>query len=177
MLPERGRMIPRRPLRAATLEAESVAPVGQGAVSGQESAGAGSEPYRVGNCRPPLGTRFRKGQSGNPKGRPKGARNTATLLSEKLDEKVGVRTPDGRQKKMSKREIGVTKLVNRFAETGDQKLFELVQRHEPAGNRGSGSPQGTDPTADHAELSRVRQSILDWYVEARNSAQEDSHEQ
>lgn len=147
------------------------------AVAAEASHPAAPEEYRVGNRRPPLETRFAKGKSGNPKGRPKGARNTATLLSDKLDEKIAVRTPDGRQKKMSKREVGVTKLVNRFAETGDQKLFELVQRHEPVENRGSGSPQDTDPTADHAELSRVRQSILDWYVEARNSAQEDSHEQ
>ncbi|MDB5317781.1 MAG: hypothetical protein JWO26_370 [Rhodospirillales bacterium] len=29
--------------------------------------------YKVGYGRPPQGTRFKKGQSGNPKGRPKGA--------------------------------------------------------------------------------------------------------
>ncbi len=39
-------------------------------------------PYEVGYGRPPVGTRFRKGQSGNPEGRPKGARNKLPALHE-----------------------------------------------------------------------------------------------
>jgi len=38
--------------------------------------------YAVGYARPPEQTRFRPGQSGNPKGRPKGARNKAPRLNE-----------------------------------------------------------------------------------------------
>jgi RNase P/RNase MRP subunit p29 len=38
----------------------------------------GSGPYEVGYGKPPLHTRFRKGQSGNPRGRPRGA-NTGGL--------------------------------------------------------------------------------------------------
>ena len=38
--------------------------------------------YKVGYKRPPLHTRFQKGQSGNPRGRPKGSKNFSTLLSE-----------------------------------------------------------------------------------------------
>ena len=34
-----------------------------------------SRPYNVGYRRPPKGTRFQPGQSGNPNGRPKGAKN------------------------------------------------------------------------------------------------------
>lgn len=33
-------------------------------------------------AKPPEGTRFRKGQSGNPRGRPKGAKNPAPTLNE-----------------------------------------------------------------------------------------------
>lgn len=38
--------------------------------------------YEVGFAKPPAGTQFRKGQSGNPRGRPKGARNKMLALHE-----------------------------------------------------------------------------------------------
>lgn len=46
----------------------------------------------VGYCRPPLHTRFKPGQSGNPKGRPKGRKiGFVELLSEALEKSVPVR--------------------------------------------------------------------------------------
>lgn len=38
--------------------------------------------YEVGYGKPPVATRFRKGVSGNPRGRPKGARNRRPALNE-----------------------------------------------------------------------------------------------
>ena len=38
--------------------------------------------YEVGYAKPPLETRFRKGQSGNPKGRPRGAKNRGNPIRE-----------------------------------------------------------------------------------------------
>ena len=35
--------------------------------------------YQVGYCRPPLHSRFKPGQSGNPKGRPRQSRNMRTI--------------------------------------------------------------------------------------------------
>ena len=58
-------------------------------------------PTRVGYCNPPERTRFKLGQSGNPKGRPKGTLNMATVLERALREKVIVNengtTKDGHQ--------------------------------------------------------------------------------
>ena len=70
--------------------------------------------YKVGCKRPPLHTRFRKGQSGNPRGRLRGSKNFSTLLAEALNEPVVV-TEDGRRRKISKRELGVRQLANKFA--------------------------------------------------------------
>jgi hypothetical protein len=52
--------------------------------------------YEVGYGKPPRHTRFAKGQSGNPRGRPRGAKNFNTLLEEALDEPVTVTENGGR---------------------------------------------------------------------------------
>jgi Family of unknown function (DUF5681) len=46
--------------------------------------------YDVGYGKPPLHSRFKKGRSGNPHGRPKGSSNMSTLLDHALNEQVVV---------------------------------------------------------------------------------------
>jgi uncharacterized protein (UPF0216 family) len=70
--------------------------------------------YEVGYGKPPRGAGFKKGQSGNPRGRPRGSKNFSTLLAEALNEPVVI-TEDGRRRKISKRELGVRQLANKFA--------------------------------------------------------------
>jgi len=61
--------------------------------------------YTVGRGKPPVHTRFKKGQSGNPRGpRPK---NLPGLLIEALNEPV-IATIDGGQREITKREAVVT---------------------------------------------------------------------
>ena len=70
--------------------------------------------YEVGYGKPPRHTRFAKGQSGNPRGRPPGTKSFTTLLDEALNERVLVAENGGRRK-VSKRQAIVTQLVNRAA--------------------------------------------------------------
>lgn len=72
---------------------ESVEPAPAKADSGPQSAAAD---YRVGRDRPPVEHRFQPGQSGNPKGRPKGRQNLKTEIHNVATRKVTVR--DGEKK-------------------------------------------------------------------------------
>ena len=56
--------------------------------------------YEIGYGKPPVKTRFKPGQSGNPRGRPKGVRNFATDVKATLTAPVKV-TRDGKPRKVS----------------------------------------------------------------------------
>src|SRR5579864_5263609 len=70
--------------------------------------------YEVGFGKPPRHSRFVKGRSGNPKGRPNGSKNLATLFREALNETVTV-VENGRRRRITKREAVIAQLVNKSA--------------------------------------------------------------
>jgi Family of unknown function (DUF5681) len=90
--------------------------------------------YEVGYGKPPLHTRFRKGQSGNPKGRGKGRKNFATIFMKAMRQSVTI-TENGKRRKISKLDAAVTQLANDAAR-GDKKaiqlVFALLQALQPA---------------------------------------------
>ena len=49
---------------------------------------ANNGPFEVGFGRPPRSTRFKPGQSGNPNGRPRGAKNFAIAIGQELVARV-----------------------------------------------------------------------------------------
>ena len=52
----------------------------------------------VGYGRPPRATQFKPGKSGNPKGRPKGAKGESILLREILERRIATSSGHGRRK-------------------------------------------------------------------------------
>ena len=71
--------------------------------SGKKSGG--------GYGKPPTAARFKKGQSGNPAGRPRGSKSLMTHLGDTLAEKIQVREGD-KVRVMSKGKAVAAKLVN-----------------------------------------------------------------
>src|SRR4051794_16039152 len=91
-----------------------------------------ADDHSVGYGRPPMQTRFKKGISGNPNGRPKGTRNFATILLTILREKV-VFNENGKRMVITKLDAVVKQLVNKAA-SGDlratSQLVSLVRTAE-----------------------------------------------
>ncbi|MDP5220405.1 DUF5681 domain-containing protein [Ruegeria sp. 2205SS24-7] len=120
--------------------------------------------YEVGYQKPPKHTRFKKGHSGNPKGRPKGARGLKTDLRAELSERVAI-TENGRRKTLTKQQLVMKQLTAR-AVKGDiraiSKLAELAI-----------ALLGPEDEASQAEdkLSEEDEAILQSFLE-RNAGEQ-----
>ena len=80
--------------------------------------------YEVGHGKPPKHSQFPKGQSGNPRGRPKGSKNFRTLLAQELDQKLEIQE-GGKLVKITKQEALVKRLVNNALQ-GDPRATSTV---------------------------------------------------
>lgn len=123
--------------------------------------------YEVGYGKPPKHTRFRKGQSGNPRGRPKGARGLTASLRRELETKIPIRE-GGREMRLTKAEAMAKRLTN-DALTGDMKaLLALLKLDQQL--YGADADQleeaGTAARAEPVDLEILR----DFLVQTENGA-------
>ena len=83
--------------------------------------------YEVGYGKPPLGTRFQKGTSGNPSGQPKKVLREVDpgIILESIDNEEIVVIDNGRRKRMTKAEIQFRQLFTK-AIRGDLKTARLM---------------------------------------------------
>lgn len=83
--------------------------------------------YEIGYGKPPKKSQFKKGQSGNSKGRPKNSKNTYVLLDEALSKKMTV-IENGEQIQISKRQAIILQLVNKGVK-GEIKAIGTLLPH------------------------------------------------
>lgn len=84
----------------------------------------GQERYEVGYGKPPKNRQFKKGQSGNPKGRPPGTKNFKTDLREELYEKVQI--SEGGKMRLISKQRALVKRTFQKALRGDLKASETI---------------------------------------------------
>ena len=117
--------------------------------------------YEVGYGKPPRNTQFKKGQSGNPRGRPSGSKNLATLVSVALNEPVIV-VENGGRKKITKREAIIKQLVNRSTKADWRAikiLLEIVREIE-----GRVEPEAGENSFSAADEKVIAQMKARWHA-------------
>src|SRR4029079_10401665 len=106
--------------------------------------------YKVGFCRPPLHTRFKPGQSGNPSGRAKGSQNFKTLLDRILKEEVSLQ--DGSQsRKIAKAEAIMRRLIVGALKGDSRDLHALFRLAEQTGQ-----------FEEKPELKKIERIVVQW---------------
>ena len=107
--------------------------------------------YATGYRRPPESTRFKPGESGNPKGRPKGSRPVGAVLQEIIRQKIAV-TENGRTRRLPVLEIMLRRLAN-DAMRGEQRSIKfLLSLVEHYGDSSRTTLQLSEMLAEDAEI-------------------------
>ncbi len=102
----------------------------------------------VGYGRPPQAHQFKPGQSGNPRGRPRGVKNEATILYELLHRKISIRE-GGRTRKITVLEAILLRFTEDSLKGNTKSAAFLLNRH---GTLVSGEPQRPDISDDDQEI-------------------------
>jgi Family of unknown function (DUF5681) len=109
--------------------------------------------YKVGYRKPPKSGQFRRGKSGNPKGRPRGSLKLATDLAAELNEQITVRE-DGKPRRVSKQRALIKSLMAKALQ-GDVRanatVLALYARVI------TDLPDGEDSVVEENELEILRQ--------------------
>jgi hypothetical protein len=90
----------------------------------QPSGRDASDDDDVGYKKPPKHTQFKRGQSGNPRGRPKGSRNLKTELAEELQEQIRIKE-GGARRTVSKQRAMIKSLAAKAVQ-GDARSATLL---------------------------------------------------
>lgn len=112
--------------------------------------------YDIGFGKPPRGTQFRKGLSGNPSGRPKGSRNLKTIVAKYFNQKMEIST-GGKTRRLPVIDILMMRL-RKHALEGDWKAMQQILALYQTYVEFQEVP--TDPVQLHARDQQVLSNLM-----------------
>ena len=124
----------------------------------------------VGYRKPPVHSQFKKGESGNPHGRPKGTLNFATVLLKTLREKVVI-NENGKRKIITKLEAAVKQLVNKAA-SGDLRALAHLTGFTFAAEQSAGEDIASNEVLNEVD-QKVMLNILQRYGQSHEGISDD----
>jgi hypothetical protein len=107
----------------------------------------------VGYGKPPRTHQFKPGTSGNPKGRPKGAKSEATILQDLLQQKIGL-NERGKTRKITLHEAILRRIVEDCLKGNTKSAAFLLNRYQAMT---SGEPE-------EAGLNEDEKAVLETYL-------------
>ena len=110
----------------------------------------------VGPGRPPRKHQFKKGQSGNPSGRPKGSRNFKAILEAEMNRRVTIQD-GGRERRVTLKEVMGRQLANAAAK-GSIKHAQVIMSIIGFGEENEKSEANVS-VPDAKALRRIGRSI------------------
>lgn len=114
-------------------------------------ATSGSGGYEVGYGRPPVASRFKKGRSGNPRGRPKGSRSVRSLLEQVLSSPVTIN--EGGTTRVIEQRMALFKSMLARAIKGDPRSAALIIKLMDQFDVGAVNQQ-------HQPITEIRRTIV-----------------
>jgi hypothetical protein len=108
--------------------------------------------YDVGYGKPPINTRFKSGQSGNPNGRPRGSKSFERLFHDELATKIVIKE-NGSVRRITKLQAVVMQYVNKLMR-GDHRVLRPLLGYVPIAD-------DRDDPAKEAELKAGFKEFVD----------------
>jgi replication-associated recombination protein RarA len=125
----------------------------------------------VGYRKPPKHSQFKKGESGNLKGRPRGSLNLATVLERTLREQI-VTNQNGRRTVITKLEAAIKELVNQAAAGDARAMRHLSQLVISAEQRSV----VVEPVTELSETDqKVMENVLKRFQQSVNGGNDETH--
>ena len=107
----------------------------------------------IGYGKPPRANQFKPGESGNPKGRPKGAKSEATILQDLLQQKIGL-NERGKTRKITLHEAILRRIAEDCLKGNTKSAAFLLNRHHAM----------TASEPEEAGLSEDEKTVLETYL-------------